>query len=389
MTLTVLLCFALAVLEGFDIQALGVAAPHLVRELSLSPDQMGWIFAISNVGLVLGSMAGGRLADRYGRKRMLVASTVLFSVFTLLIVFANGFLWLFVARFMAGLGFGASLPNMMALASELSAPEKRARTASLVFCGMPLGGGTVALLTQLMPPGYDWRVLFIIGGVLPLAVAVLLQKYLVETLVVAKGHEAARVPVQNVLFGEGRAGVTLLIWAILFPTLLILYLMLNWLPLLAATKGFPPEVAPRAALAFNYSAVIGAIVLGRLVDRHGHGWTLALAFLGVILSLAALAASTTLAGMVTFSGAAGFFLLGANYAMYGVGPAYYPPSIRGTGAGAAVAVGRAGSVVGPLLAGFALGSGATPSSVIAWLIPAAIIGGAAAILLGRSTRPLY
>src|SRR3990170_4610159 len=168
---TVALCFLVAVVEGFDIQALGVAAPKLAPQFNLSPGQLGLIFAVSNIGLVFGATTGGWLADRVGRKPVFMGAVLTFGVFTLLMTLASGFTSLFVLRFLAGLGFGAALPNMMAVAAEVSAPEKRASTAAAMFCGMPVGGGTSALLTQVLPPDFDWRVLFIVGGILPLLLA--------------------------------------------------------------------------------------------------------------------------------------------------------------------------------------------------------------------------
>src|SRR5690606_21272994 len=147
--LTTALCFAVAVLEGFDIQAIGVTAPKLAPEFGLTPGQLGWVFSISNIGLVVGASLGGWLADRLGRKPVLIGSVMMFGLFTLLTALSGSFTTLFLTRLLAGLGFGAALPNMMAVATEISAPSKRAITAAAMFCGMPIGGGSAALLTQV------------------------------------------------------------------------------------------------------------------------------------------------------------------------------------------------------------------------------------------------
>lgn len=383
---TVTLCFLVAVVEGFDIQAMGVAAPRLAPQFGFLPQQMGWIFAISNIGLVIGASLGGRLADRVGRKPVFIGAVLAFGVFSLLTALVSTFGALFAVRFFAGLGFGAALPNMMALAAEVSAPAKRASTAAAMFCGMPLGGGTSALLTQLLPPDFDWRILFIIGGVLPLLLVPTLYFLMPETLQ-RREAGAARASVANALFGEGRTPVTLLLWLAFLPTLLILYLILNWLPTLVTANGLDRAVAPQASLAFNFASIAGALVFGRLVDRLDARWPLTIAYLGLILALIALSASSGLALTLLLSGAAGFFLLGANYALYGVAATYYPQSVRGTGSGASVAVGRIGSIIGPLLAGVLLGSGTSAAGVVEYMAPVAAFAGAMVFCLGFCRRP--
>jgi MFS transporter, AAHS family, 3-hydroxyphenylpropionic acid transporter len=384
-TATVALCFAVAVLEGFDIQAIGVAAPRLAPELGLNPDQMGWVFAISNVGLVFGATLGGWLADRMGRRPVFVAAVVTFGAFTLLTSMVSGYDALLAVRLLAGLGFGAALPNMMAIAAEISASARPASTAAAMFCGMPLGGGTSALLTQLLPRDFDWRVLFIAGGTLPLLLAPLLHWRMPETLRPRARNVATRSSFET-LFGEGRAGTTILLWLAFFPTLLILYLVLNWLPTLVIAKGLDRAVAPQASLAFNFASVAGALLLGRAVDRFGARGPLSIAYAALIATLIALGASSHHTAILVLSGLAGFLLLGANYALYGVAPACYPASARGMGSGASVAIGRIGSIAGPLVAGMLLGSGATATNVVQYMAPVAAIAGVAAFMLGRFFR---
>jgi AAHS family 3-hydroxyphenylpropionic acid transporter len=385
--LTISLCFLVAVIEGFDIQAMGVAAPRFAPEYGLTPEQMGWVFSISNIGLVIGASLGGWLADRVGRKPVFIGSVLTFGVFTLATAYTSTFEQLFVVRCCAGLGFGAALPNMMAVAAEISAPERRASTAAAMFCGMPLGGGTVALLTQLLPPDFDWRLLFIVGGILPLLLAPALHLFMLETL---RKHERQAVPrasAWRVLFRGGRAAATLFLWLAFFPTLLILYLILNWLPTLVAANGLDSIVAPRASLAFNFGSIAGALALGRIVDRFGARWPLTLAYAALIATLIALGASRGLNAIIALSAAAGFFLLGANYALYGVAAAYYPQTMRGTGSGASVAIGRVGAIAGPVLAGVLLGAGTSASDVVRYLAPVAAVAALGVFLLGFCRRP--
>jgi MFS transporter, AAHS family, 3-hydroxyphenylpropionic acid transporter len=383
---TVALCFCVAIAEGFDIQAIGVAAPRLGPELGLSAKALGWVFAIGNIGLVIGASVGGWLADRIGRKPVFVAAVLLFGVFTLATAFSSTFAALFTVRFLAGLHFGAAFPIMMAVATEVSTAEKRTQTATVMFCGMPLGGGVSALLTQAFA-GLDWRLLFYVGGAVPILLTILLYQWMPETLQRDPRGQRRRESAWQTLFGAGRAPATLLLWVVFLPTLLILYLILNWLPTLVAAKGVGRAAAPLASLSFNFASVAGALLIGWLVDRFDLRWPLTVAYAGLAIALVALSGSDTLAQMLVLSGVAGFFVLGANFALYGLAPTYYSPETRGTGSGASVAVGRVGSIAGPLLAGLLLGGGISASGVVAYLVPMAVVAGAGAFALSFCRRP--
>ncbi len=383
---TVALCFCVAIAEGFDIQAIGVAAPRLGPELGLTAEALGWVFAIGNVGLVIGASVGGWLADRIGRKPVFVGAVLLFGVFTLATAISSTFAALFAVRFLAGLHFGAAFPIMMAIATEVSSPQKRTQTATAMFCGMPLGGGVSALLTQAFA-GLDWRVLFYVGGTVPILLTLLLYRSLPETLQRSGSGGQPRQSALKTLFGEGRARATLLLWIVFLPTLLILYLILNWLPTLVAAKGISRAAAPLASLAFNFASVAGALLVGFLVDRFTLRWPLTVAYAGLVLALVALSRADTMAQMLVLSGAAGFFVLGANFALYGLAPTYYSPATRGTGAGASIAVGRVGSIAGPLLAGLLLGGGISASGVVAYLVPMAAVAGVGVFALSFCRRP--
>jgi AAHS family 3-hydroxyphenylpropionic acid transporter len=370
------------VLEGFDIQAIGVAAPKLAPELGLGRDQMGWVFFASNLALVIGASCGGWMADKLGRKPVFVGAVIAFGVATFATAFAHNFELLSAARALAGFGFGAALPNMMAVAADISRPERRASTATMMFCGMPLGGGTCALFTQALPPDFDWRLLFYVGGVLPVLLAPALILFMRETSARPEPGQRARVNILRTLFGEGRAAPTLLLWIAFFPTLCILYLILYWLPTLAVDKGLDRAVAPQASVAFNYASVVGALILGWIVDRGGARWPLTIAYVVLIGVLLGFVGASGLPLILVLSAGAGFFLMGANYALYGIAASYYPRAIRGTGSGASIAVGRVGAIIGPLLPGILFTTGATANQVFYLMAPAAALAAIAVYLLG-------
>jgi AAHS family 3-hydroxyphenylpropionic acid transporter len=174
------------------------------------------------------------------------------------------------------------------------------------------------------------------------------------------------------LFGGGRARASILLWVIFFPTLLVVYLVLNWLPTLVEAKGFKAD-ASLASVLFNVFAVMGALCLGPLVDRFGVRWPITLGFLALIGVLVALAQATDYFAIMALSGALGFFVLGCNYAVYGAAASYYAAEMRGRGSGAAIAWGRLGSVAGPLIGGYLLQGGSAPSEVVYAMAPFALV----------------
>jgi len=379
--LTIALCFAVAILEGFDIQAIGVSAHKIAHEFGLRPGQIGWVFFASNLALVIGASFGGLSADRFGRKPVFVCAVLTFGVATYATTWVFDFWSLSAARALAGVGFGAALPNLMAVAADISLPERRTSTATAMFCGTPLGGGLVAAYTQLLPNNYGWRILFEVGGALPIVLAPLLLLFLRETNT-SRDRDIRRKPrIFTALFGAGRAVPTLLLWIAFFPTLGVLYLVLYWLPTLVAAKGLGAEAGPLASVAFNFASIVGALFLGRVVDRYGPRRPLTIAFALLIAVIFGLAAVNGLVPVLLLSGGLGLLLLGANYALYGVAASYYPKPVRGTGSGAAIAVGRVGAIIGPLLPGLLLSAGSSADDIIKLMAPAAAMAGVAVFAL--------
>lgn len=386
----VALCFLVAMLEGFDIQAIGLVAKKLAEIADLNSEELGFVFSMANVGLVIGAAFGGWLADKIGRKPVFLLSVIVFGVFTLATAFASDYASLMVVRVLTGFGLGAAMPNMMAIASEVSRPDRKATTATMIFCGMPVGGALSSIFVANLPAHFDWRAVFLVGGVVPLLVAVLILLLMRETRATPIAGAAPRAGIANALFGEGRATATLLIWLMFFPTLMILYILLNWLPSFAADKGFakPLEVTIaglkiglNANFTFNLASVAGALGLGAIADRVGFRWPVIAAYVGLLASLLGLAQAMELPAILTFAGLAGFFILGAQYALYGVSTAYYPAPVRGVGSGFAVAVGRVGAILGPIVAGMLLSHGFDANQTILALAPLAAIAGVAVFLL--------
>ena len=381
--MTIAVCFCVALLEGFDIQALGISLGKLTTEFGLDGTQRTLLTTFSSIGIVLGAIAGGRLGDFVGRKPVLMGAVAGFGLFTLGMIAAPNFMTLFVFRVLAGLGFGAALPIMMALAAEISTPERKALTGAVMFSGLPGGGGSSALLVQYLGADFDWRQLFLIGGLLPFLLVPAIYFLLPETRAPKSVNHESPDDIAHALFKEGRFAPTLLLWATFLPTLTILYLILNWLPTLMAAKGFGGSVPAQATMLFNYGSIGGALLFGRFVDRIGARWPLVFSYAALMLCLLALGRVTEAPRALMLSALTGFLLLGANYALYGIAADYYPKRVRGTGSGASISVGRVGSILGPLLAGIWLSGGIAAAQVIVYMAPFAAVAALAVYTLGR------
>lgn len=376
------LCFLTGLFEGLDLQALGVAAPAVVAELKLLPAQLGYVGSASSLGLFLGAMTGGMLADRIGRRAVLLGAVLMFGVFSILTPLASDSSSLTALRALTGLGLGAGLPMIIAIAAEASSPERRSGTVTMMYSSTPVGGVIASGLAYFLAE--DWRMIFYIGGLAPLMLVPLLYWRLRD----ATGVAATAVPVRGgrsvavALFGEGRAGATLLLWVGFLGSLLVLYLLLNWLPVLLVSKGFSRSDASAVQVAFNVGGALGALGLGWAIDRINRRIVLALAFAAAGAAIAALAVVQDGHPVVLGAGLiAGVFANGSTFLIYGLAPGYYSTPIRGTGVGWAVAVGRFGSILGPLLAGILLGAGRSSDQVLLSILPIVLITALAAQFL--------
>lgn len=372
-------CVLAAALEGYDIQAFGVTAPAIAAEFDLNPQRQGWLASAAMLGLVVGAFGGGYLADRFGRRLVLAASIILFGVFSLATAAATSEPLLFCARFAAGVGFGGATPNLIAIASDLAPLRRRTLTVTMVFCGLPAGAALVSQLARAMGEAMHWRTIYIVGGIAPLLLIPLVL-WLVPRGVALRTATSAGT--WRSLFGAGRAGSTLLIWFVFATTLLLVHLMLNWLPSLIIAKGFDGATGATAAMAFNLASIAGAFVLATLVDRKGFRWPLTLTYGLLAAAIVLLAFSERLEWVIALSSAAGFLVVGPQCALYALVTSIYPPGTRVFGAGAAVGMGRFGSILGPVIAGNLRGAGFTADQVLMVIAPLALVAALATFILG-------
>jgi AAHS family 3-hydroxyphenylpropionic acid transporter len=356
----VLICAAVAMLEGFDILSISIAAPALSKELGFHASQVGEIFASGQAGLVLGAMLGGAAGDRFGRRNVMAIGVACFGLFGLSTIAASSLAVLTAARALTGLGIGIAMPNLIAITVEAAPARHRGKMVSLVLAGVSAGGIIVALLGASFLKAWGWRSLFYIGGLAPLVLLPTLF-WLKDMRPRGVAHGLApSVQWLACLFGEGRAKITTLLWVSLFLTAAVLYMMVTWLPSLMSDRGYTPQVSHLSSALFSCGASAGAVSAGVLIDALSYAVIVPALYPGVFLGLVAVLfgqhASLVLLGAFVLGACIG----GAFCSLNGLAPQLYPEQTRGLGAGAAVGLGRVGSILGPLAAGFLLQSGAGP-----------------------------
>ena len=379
------LCFLVVAIDGFDVAVVGHIAPSLRSEWGLAVTSLGPLFAAGLFGLALGSLIVGPLADRYGRKTMLVTSVVCFGAASVVSAFSADLASLTWLRFATGVGLGGAMPTAITLTSEYCPSARRSSLVTLMFCGFTIGSAIGGLTAAHMVTAYGWRSLLVLGGVLPLVLAFVLARMLPESVrYLASRRDGARVRAilqriapgadfEDVVFAEQRsegasplrdlfrrdlAYGTVLLWVSFFMTLLVVYLLSNWMPTLIQRAGLSLRGASLITATFQLGGTAGAIVLGRLMDRLSPHRVLAAAYLiaGAFIVFMGLTAETPgLMAMAVFG--AGFCVSGGQVGANALAAGFYPTACRTTGVSWALGIGRVGSIVGSLMGGALLAQG--------------------------------
>ncbi|VVE02808.1 3-(3-hydroxy-phenyl)propionate transporter MhpT [Pandoraea horticolens] len=388
---TIGLCLAIALLEGLDLQSAGVAAPRIAKEFGLSVAQMGWAFSAGAIGLLPGAALGGRLADRWGRKYVLTLSVALFGIFSLLTAHVWSFESLLTARFLTGLGLGAAMPNLIALCAEAAPQGHRNSAVGAMYCGMPFGAALAAVIGIVSPSEEGWRHVFYVGGFGPLLMVPLLGLCLRESAQFVETRLARTSSVTpgvtHALWKEDRTRRTIALWVSYLGTLIVLYFLMNWLPSMVVANGLSREQAGVAIMMFNIGGGLGAIGISNVMDRFSPRLTVIGMYLGIALSLAGLSSAIGALTMACGAFFCGLFLVGGQSVLYSMAGQAYPTEVRGTGVGAAVAIGRLGSILGPLIAGQLFALGQSASMLVSSSIPLIVIAAISALTVVGTFEP--
>jgi AAHS family 4-hydroxybenzoate transporter-like MFS transporter len=379
--------FFIVLIDGYDIASIAFAAPSLAKEWALKPGALGPVFSASLIGILFGSALFGFVGDRYGRKAALVWANLLFGVFTLGAAYATNLDQMFWLRLLAGLGIGGVIPNVVAINAE-SAPRRLRATLAIIAVGcVPLGGAIPGFVTAALVPTHGWQILFLIGGIVPIIIAIAAQIGLPESIKYMALHESQRgrlvkaikairpdyvVPPNakfviedekqyagfspGHLFRDGLGLITPLLWLLFALNLMGYFFLISWTPTLMTAAKLPPATAALAGASLQVGGTIGALVLCWWLQKHRF---LAVAVLFVIavpavgaIGFAGLTSQTAV--LVTIF-IAGFLVLGIQSGINVLGAMVYPTSLRANGSGWELGIGRIGSIVGPLVGGLLIG----------------------------------
>jgi MFS transporter, AAHS family, 4-hydroxybenzoate transporter len=375
------LCTLCLVIDGFDAQAISYVAPAIISEWHVSRASLGPVFSAGFFGLLIGALSLSVLADRIGRRPVLIGTTLFFALAMLATPFAKSIPTLVALRFLTGVGLGCIMPSAMALIGEFSTPGRRVKRMMFISCGFTLGAACGGFVSAMLIPTYGWRSVFWFGGIVPLALALAMFVFLPESLqfLVIKGQRdrvrrwllkfdpAMDVPEQAEfvvretsgrgapvaeLFRDGRTVVTLLLWTISFLNLLVMAFLSNWLPTLMRDLGYAVGIAVIIGTLMQAGGVVGTLTLSWLIERFGFVRVLFFALLGAAVSAVAIGiAQHTLPWLFLAVFGAGFCVVGGQPAINALAGHYYPTALRSTGIGWSLGVGRLGAMTGPLVGG--------------------------------------
>jgi MFS transporter, AAHS family, 4-hydroxybenzoate transporter len=402
--LLLVLCFFVVAIDGFDTAAIGFIAPAIRVDWNLTPAELAPLFGSGLFGLMVGAFAIGPVADRHGRKAVLVFAVLFFGLACLASSFSPNLTVLIALRFLTGLGLGGAMPNAITLTSEYCPEQHRSFLVTLMFCGFTIGSALGGIVASQIVADHGWRSVLVVGGILPLLLAPALGWALPESVryLVMKGGQDARIvaalhrierranlagasftgahkphgsPVAQLFERDLRVG-TLLLWFTFFMSLLVVYLLSSWLPTLIHSSGDSLQTASLITAMFQVGGTIGAVAIGAIMDKLNPHYVLGIAYAaaGVFVFLIGHTQGAPWLMVLAVFGA-GFCVSGSQVGANALSAAFYPTAARATGVSWANGVGRIGSVLGSMLGGVMLSAGLGLPSVFAIVgIPAGVAG---------------
>nr|WP_283813267.1 MFS transporter [Bradyrhizobium sp. Leo121] len=374
-------------MDGYDSVIIGITAPSIANTLGLDIKTFGPVFSAAQFGFMAGALFAGPIADRWGRKGTLVVSALIFGGFTLLTISSSTFSELVVYRFVTGLGLGGAATCFVSLSSEYAPKRVRGTVVAILWTLVPAGNVVGGILASFIIPKMGWTSVYIVGGVLPILFGLLILALVPESVSFLVGRnapdsqigkilarlspgtntEAARfvtseekisgVPFTH-LFNSKYLASTLCIWVAFFSTWLILITTLAWTAPLVQQAGLSVSEASLIIACNSTGGVLGALIIGRLIDLVDRYLINVGALLLGALAVGAFGmVAASFFGFASLAFAIGFFVGGAASGITALAAISYPTALRSTGVGWAIAVARLGAATGPLVAGAIISGG--------------------------------
>jgi AAHS family 4-hydroxybenzoate transporter-like MFS transporter len=380
------ICFAVAMLDGFDTLVISFIAPAFAGEWGLGEAQVGRIFAAGLVGAAVGAVGGGMLADRIGPRRTLLGCVTLFGLLTLGCAMAPDMGTLTLLRFLAGLGLGGAIPPISALAAATVGPERRSATVTRMFLGFPLGAVFGGMAVAAMIGTLGWRSALWMGGIMALMLVPVIWVW-IDDARPSSHHPKAAGAVREPVLGGGRRIAGLSLFAGAFLILLVGYFLISWAPTILVRAGATPERAIIGAVLLNVGGIVGALALTRVLDRLGPFRVAGITLLVGAAFTVALGAHLPSALVATpLLVLAGVTVIGAQLTLPSLAASLFPPSARGRGVGLTMGVGRLGSIVGPLIGGEMLEADLSDQALFACVAVPVLLSGLA-LRFAHARRP--
>lgn len=367
----VALCFAINMADGVDVTILSFIAPRLQSDWGIGSDTMGNLFSAGLIGMAIGGMGIAPLADRVGRRRIILTALALMSTGMVASGFATGVPMLFAMRLIVGMGIGTVLAAMAALAAE-SAPEAQRNLAvGIVQAGYPFAAVFTGLIVARLLPVTGWHALLIVAGAITVilfpAAALILPRGPAGADGKASG-EAGRV---GTLFAPAFRKRTIALWSAVFFGLMVLYFIVSWITKLSIQAGLSETNGIYAGALYNFGAFVGTTAMSLLAVRVPLGRLVPAMLVGA-------AGAMLLFGSVTMPVAEtlgvafliGVLLQGGYNGVWPLAASVYPARMRATGVGWAIGIGRAGAVIGPMMGGYLMAAKASlPLLFASYCIP--------------------
>lgn len=417
----ILCTWAVMFTDGYELAAMSYAAPALIRSWHIARAELGPVFAVNLVGIMIGSFVFGYVGDRFGRKRAIVFGTLLYGGLTLVTAWATTLDQLFYLRLLAGVGIGGAVPNAFVLVSEFAPKRQRATWVTVMFTGYTLGASFGGVVSASLIPRFGWQVVFWLGGFVPLAIVPWLYLVMPESLryliLQSRGRERlmrhiVRISKQlrnglevtphtrfslsdesgvarfspRLLFSGRLRSITPVLWLAYIANSMALFFLQNWLPVLIEAVGVKSQQAALVSSMFPLGGTVGALVLMRLVDRRGAVLITILPLVGFpIVATLGMGMTATLLFYAVF--AVGFCVAGTQAGLNAVASMVYPTAYRAKGTGTALGVAKIGSISGPMIGGLLLAAHLpVPQLFRAAALPVIAVAGLV-FLLGRLYRP--